>query len=160
MKTSAKWEGATWAFQGTIANGAGGAGDQTYAVTPGEGNELEVLYGEVLNGDTVARNVSVQVDDGTNIFAFVPWNGLSLGAGSRQGFPQAITGTSANLLGAVPTRLIVSGSMRLLVTVAAVAASQDSALGLVARLRGPTLPTVTLAGASTPTLTTNVNRVF
>lgn len=150
------WDGALWIYQADITNGAGGAGDQTYTLTVGTGNELEVLYGEVFNGDTSARVVTVIIDDGTNQITQIL--NLTAGAGARVAFPVSTTqGDSAGV--AAGARLIVAGTMRIVVRVAAVALSQDSALGLACRIRGG-VPSVVEAGASTPTININTEQVF
>ncbi len=56
------WGGANWIYQATITNGVGGAGNHTYAITTGIGDEMEILFGSVFNGDTVARVVKMHVD--------------------------------------------------------------------------------------------------
>jgi len=137
-------------------NGAGGAGDNGYTVTVGLGSEIEVLYGELFNGDTSNRTAVVDISDGTNRLGTLI-NG-TLNAGARSTFPGANPFAAAGNPG-TPTRIILSGAMVITATVLAVAASQDSALGLVCRIRGP-VPTVVEAGASTPTITINTERVF
>ena len=148
--------GRLFVYQADVTNGAGGAGNQSYTFTPGDGNELEILYGELLNGDTSTRVATLEIDDGTNHLAYL--GNESVTAGSRMAFPTADPpGNDSTVSAGAP--LLLSGTMRLIVLLASVAASQNSALGLVIRLRGG-VPTITEAGASTPTINVNVERVY
>ncbi len=154
--TGEYWDGALWVYHADITNGGGGAGDHVYTIVPGAGNELELLYGRVINQDTTARTVTIVIDDGSNDLVRIMT--LALSGGAAAGFPtaevQATTGNSTSLV-----RYIISGTMRLVVAIAAVALSQDTVLGLVCRIRGG-LPTVTEVGASTPTININTEQVF
>ena len=147
-----------YVFQGTVVNGAGGAGAQTYTVVPGEGHFLEIIDGMILNGDSAGRTVTATIDTGTsneNIGGPIA-DAETLGGGTRMGLFSGV----ADVNNPRPSgRLIVAGPERLVITIAAVAASQDSAFGFHAWLHGNE-PTITLAGASTPTTTTNEARVF
>lgn len=144
----------TW--QGTVANGAGGAGDQTYTVAAPSGGRFELLAAQLTNNDTAARVCGVQVTDGTNQL-YQPMIGASIAAANSVNLPQiGAAQTAGNVNGL--TRIVIAGGHRLIFTVVAVAASQDSALGLVLKFWGGA-PTVTPAGASTPVLTTNTSQV-
>ncbi len=151
------WSGATWVYQADITNGAGGAGNHVYTIVPGAGNELQILYGRVLNGDTSSRTATAVIDDGTN--ELTRFMTLALTAGSAQSFPNAEIGSTGGGSVADGPRFILSGTMRLVVTIAAVAASENTAFGLVCRIVGG-VPTVTEAGASTPTINVNTEQVF
>ena len=148
-----KW--ALWIYQADITNGAGGAGDQTYTLTVGVGNELEVLYVRVLQGDPTSRLVLAQIDDGTN-------QGPRLIGGStaqdtfRQ-WPTAGSSADDGVLGSA--RLLMAGAMRLIVTIQAVALSENTACWIGCRIRSG-VPTVVESGASTPTININSEAVF
>src|SRR5947208_4417330 len=60
--------GKTWVFQGTVAEDAtGGTHVCSLTVTPGAGNEMKVLYGEITIGNTATSQTPfVGIDDGTN----------------------------------------------------------------------------------------------
>ncbi len=157
-RDDAFWAGSLWVYQADITNGAGGAGDNSYTVTVGVGNELELLYGELFNGDTSARTVTVEIDDGTNRIAQLL--NVAADAAKRHGFPiNDDISTGGGVVAGGGRRFILAGAMRLIVTIAAVALSQDSALGLVCRIRGGA-PTVVEAGASTPTININTEQTF
>lgn len=144
-------------FQGTVVNGAGGAGDQSLTVTAAAGSRVEIVSFEIINQDTAARATTLTQDDGSgNILLHVLQSAGSLAAAASLMFPQlgSVAGTSGNQ--GNPQRVMIAGTARLIATVAAVAASQDSAYSFVALVWGGA-PTCTLAGASTPTLTTNVS---
>jgi len=130
---------------------------QTYTMTVGLGNELEVLYLEVFNGDTSARVIDVSIDDGTNVlWSLFRRAGTSTAAAGSLPWPH----TGASILEGGHTRLMMSGVMRLVASVAAVAVSQDSALSLVCRIRGPVPTVVEAASAGTPVISINTERVF
>ena len=142
--------------QMTVVNGAGGAGDHTYAIASSEDSVVEVVQAEVTNGDTVARNLSIVVDDlTTTALTILPATSLNAAAVARIPFLGqvfAATGNNADLT--FPYHL--GSTARMLFTLAAVALSQDSTFGLLMRFRGRR-PTVVSNGASVPVLTTNVN---
>ncbi len=151
------WDGGTWVYQASITNGAGGAGVQSYTVVPGRGNEMEVLYGEFFNGDTVGVVLTVSVDDGANELAELM--SVTADAASRHSFPHSDVSGVAGTHTSAGARIIVAGTMRLIALSASVAASQDTNLGLACRIRGSE-PVVTEVGASTPTITINTEQVF
>ncbi len=157
---SDSWPGGqTWVYHADIVNSAGGAADNSYTVSLAVGNEMEILYGEVLNGDTAGRVVTVLIDTGTageNLASLVS---ITADAGSTQAFPHSdVSGVAGTHLSA-GAPLLFSGGMRLVVTVAAVALSQDTAFGLVCRTRNA-VPTVVEAGEASATITINEERVF
>ena len=144
-------------FYGTVVNGAGGAGTNSYTVQPGEGNILEIIDGAIENGDTSTRAVTARIDTGTNteLIGGGIIQSENLAAGNFMGLWRALSGPTVP----APTgRQVLGGLMRLIVTIASVAASEDTAFGFYAWLYGAE-PTITLAGASTPTTTTEEARV-
>ena len=151
------WEGANWVYHTRIANEAGqGASDITWLIVPGEGNELELLYGDNFNGDTVGRVLFgiIETDTaGERVSTFIA--GPTIGPAGHRGFPFADT-DNATSAGA---RIFVAGAQRILITVEAVADGEDAALGLVCRIRGG-VPTVTEGGAGTIVLTEVDERVY
>lgn len=148
------WDGANWVFEADITNDGSNSGNHVYTITVGAGNELEILYGNILNGDTSARTASAVIDDGSTTTAFM--ESLSLGAGAQAGFPHA---NAAGTIETGPTRFIVAGTMRIVVTVASVATSQDTALAIACRIRGG-IPTVVLTSPTDAVEVVNTNRVF
>ncbi len=153
------WTGANWMYHATVTNGAGGAGNQSYTLTPGTSNELEILYGVIFNGDSAGRVATVEIDTGTAGETLAEIVSVTADAGSSHSFPHSdVAAAGGTHLSAGP-RIFLSGGMRLVATVAAVAASEDSAFGLVCRIRGP-VPTVVEAGASTPTIVIDEERTI
>jgi hypothetical protein len=158
---------ATWVFQGTIAEDAtGGTHDCTLTVTPGVGQELQLIYGQVAVGNTATAQVSnAHITDGTNeLFEF--FNQSTTTASLEVDFPTGPAGVVQNATiipvpsGGYP--LTVSGSMQLVLEVSTTAVSVTQTFAVVCRLKstGP-LPTATLADTvGSPTLTTNTNAVF
>ncbi len=150
------WDGALWVYHADITNDAMDAATQSYTIVPGVGNEMELLYGTVLNGDTSARNALVEISDGANRILRIA--SFSLGAATNMPLPFK-GADNADEVGSW-TRFILAGTMQLEVSVAAVAVSQDSALGLCARIRG-SLPLVTeAASAGTPVISINTEQVL
>lgn len=152
------WAGRLWVYQADITNGAGGAGNHSYTVIPGAGCEMEVLYGELFNGDVSNRTGSIVMEDNSTN-RLVSILATTINAAARQSFPTAIVQASAGSGAAAGPRFILAGAMRLVATVAAVTLSENTALGLVCRVRGG-VPSVAEAGASTPTINVNTEQVF
>lgn len=151
------WDGALWIYQADVTNGAGGAGVQSYTVTTVAGSEMELLYGEFFNGDTLGVVLTVTIDDGTN--ELIELMSLTADAASRHSFPHSDTPAVGGTHLSSGSRIFLGGGMRIVGSTASVAASQDTAFALVCRIRGA-VPTVVEAGASTPTINVNVERVF
>lgn len=153
------WSGSSWEYQAQITNGAGGAGNQSVILTPGVGDEFELYFATITNGDTASRTVTAEIrDDSDNRLAVL--GTISLDAAAVLQIPTApqAAATGGNAADApAATRFIISGDMDLRLLVASVAASQDSTYTIVGRIRG-SAPTVTEAGASTPTITINTER--
>ncbi len=161
MTTSTReWpDGATWVYHSTITGEAGaGAGAITWLIVPGVGAEIEVLYGEVVNGDTVGRviNVDIETDQAGERLALLI--NTRVAAGEWIDFPTTDENASSSVAQA-GNRYFVSGDMRFLVTVTDVAQAQDATLGVVARIIGA-VPTVTEDGAGTPVITNLTEHVF
>lgn len=146
------WAGALWVLQGTIAN-AGTAGSATVTISPGQGNELEVLYGKMQHDDASSRAVTVIArDDDDNEIARFFSNSF---ANSQQNLPQeGTTGVET-----APTRRIVAGTMDIQMQVASLGANQTFTFSLCCRIRGGP-PSVALTSAAGATETTNKNQVF
>src|SRR5947209_5037999 len=109
--------GQTFVFQGTVLEDATpGTHVCSLTVTPGAGNEMQVLYGQITVGATAtAQGAQVRVDDGTNILTFImnPGGNTNTASGEVIIFPQetattaALVGTNVDFLGP-PLQLIVS----------------------------------------------------
>ena len=152
--------GTLFIFQGTVVNGAGGAGDNSLTVVAGAGGRVEIESFQVINQDTAARTTTVNLLDavGGNILEFLYGSaGVAVNAAAAAIVP--VLGTAAAAVGNLRSYggVRLAGVMALVGTVAAVAASQDTAWAVVCVVWGPA-PTFTLAGASTPTLTTNTSK--
>ncbi len=152
------WDGALWVYQADITNDAMDIAAQSYTVVPGAGNEMEILYGELFNGDTSSRVADVTIDDGANELGRLL--ALTANAASRHGFSLLFTQTAAGGPASAGPRYIIAGTTRLVANVASVAVSQDTAFGLVCWIRGG-VPTVTEAAtAGVPVISINTEQVF
>lgn len=151
--------GATWLYSSNIANDAAGASDITWTVTVPVGSEAEILYGLIFNGDTVARNCTVQIRDDTPAgFVDLITRAVSVAAGAVRSFP--VANASADNGGvAAGTRLLVSGGMDVQATVAAVALSQDGTFNLAMRIKG-SVPTVATTGGGVEVVTITIQKVL
>jgi len=150
------WDGATWIYRAQITNGAGGSGTIEFQIVPGVGNEFELLYATLTNGDTSSRTPLVAILEPSGQVLTDLW-GTSISAGSRVGFPVTDEVSDSAVLNA-GAHIIVSGDCQLLFRLSSVAASQDFIMGIAGRIRGG-LPTVTEVGNSTPTITISTERV-
>lgn len=158
MTTEEYWEGRLFLYHGEITNGAGGGGNISWVIIPGRGNELELLYGHLQNGDTAGRTGSINIEtDTSGELVTRPLTSSSFAAGARRFFP--VAEPSADNTTAGPARWIISGIQRISVTMGAVAASENAVFSFAARLRGG-MPGITEAGNSTPTIAINVEQVF
>ncbi len=154
------WEGATWVFHADITNDGTNSGDHVYAVVPGGGNEMEILYGRVLNGDTSSRTIIVEIGSDSTpseiLALMVPTTSIT--AGSTIPFPTTDEFSNSSAVQGV-SRWLIAGTMALFVQVAAVAINQDTAFSVVGRVRGG-VPTATLTSPTDAVETVNVNQVF
>ena len=152
-------QGALFTFQGEVTNGAGGAGDQSLTITPAAGGRFELLGLIIVNGDTSARNASAHIFNGGGTAAVNIARPLltssSVAAAGAVAWPWFSGNTAVGHESGPPA--VVAGSNGLVLTSAAVAASENTNFGVLLRVWGAA-PTCTLAGASTPTLTTNISR--
>lgn len=147
----------TFTFQGTVVNGAGGAGNNSLTIVPPSGGRFRVLAFQATNNDTSARTADILIQDtstGNDLVAYI--TGLSLSAGQSANLP--VTNAQASNAPASGLQNVwIAGGNEFFAVIAAVAASQDTAWACILEVFGGA-PTLTLAGASTPTLTTNISR--
>lgn len=145
-------EWATWVL--IIRHESDATANLTIAVSPGEGNELEVLYGRVLNSGAAGRTMSVFIDDGsTQIGELLP--SASQGNGTVRNFPTIIDVADGNIICA-GARLFLGGPMRLVASATSMLTTEEMRLTLVCRVRGsePTVTTAESAGTATTVTTT------
>jgi len=154
--------GATWVFQGSVAEDAtAGTHVCTLTVTPGAGNEMQVLYGRILEGNTATAQLPIaRITDGTNLLAdFI--NGIvDTSANIGRSFPSLVApANNANqFVGTVmQSNLMVSGTQVLLLQVSTAAVSVTQTFAVVARIKGekPTAVLNDTIGTSTNTVNTN-----
>ena len=148
-------DGAEWIYQADITNGAGGAGNHTYVIVAGAGNELEVLYFRLFNGDTSGRTARVRIfdaDGGNEMVRLFPTG--TLGAAGVTFWP--VASSSGGI--AAGAKAKADGLMSVSAEVDAVASSQDSSFAISCWIQGG-VPTVTESGASTPTININTELV-
>lgn len=156
------WDGALWVYIATITNNGANSGAHVYNMVPGAGNEVELLYGHILNGDTSARVCKVNMtDDEANALAALldDLAGISLTGGVTNSFPMGGDVPAAAGSGAGPTRFMVAGTMALNIQAAAVGTSQDTRVAIVCRIRGG-VPTVTLTSPTGATEAVVKNQVY
>ncbi len=149
-----KW--AVWEYRATIVNDGVNSGNHDYRITPGAGNLCILLGGQVQNGDTVGRVVTVQLLDTDNaiIRRLIP--AVSVGAGSRREFPTSeVSADDAPASDGSP--VVVAGVEDLLVSIASLAVNENTELSIQMLISGP-VPTVVLASPTdaVETVTTDV----
>lgn len=149
-------------YRATVINGAGGGGDTSVTLTPGQGNEYALIQGSVSHDDATASTINALVrdeDDNTQIgmidaLASVTQNSVNY-------FPSGIgtiPATGGNQSG-VPHPLIVAGTMDIFVNAVAIDASEGSTHTLIGRVAGSE-PFIAEAGNSTPTITITTERIY
>lgn len=158
--TEQYWDGELFAYQATIINGAGGGGNISTTLVPGDGQEFELYWGTVSHNDATASDIDVQIrDDSANVLVnlydvdAVTQNSLCQFP-AEAGAPSTSGNTSPQ-----PTRFVISGTMDLFITALAIDLSEGTTTSIVGRVRGNP-PTITEAGNSTPAITINTERVY
>lgn len=148
--------GKLYTFQGTATNGAGGAGTTSCTVTAATGGRVVFLLATINNNDSAGRVAQMVIDDGSNQIATLAYNG-SLAATGQESLDDETAVSGVANAGNAAGKAWIAGSNRFVMSVAANAASKGAAYAWTALVYGGA-PTITLAGASTPTLTTNTSR--
>lgn len=151
----------TWVYQAQITNGAN-AGDHEYEVVPGAGKEFEIVGGYLWNLDATGHVgfVNIRDDDDNELIALMEdLAGLTFDGSTAMGYPTSDVVAAGGSQGAVDSRRIVSGGMKLYAKLASVEANDLSRFSLVARIRGGK-PAVTLASPALATETVNKDEVF
>lgn len=152
------WDGATWVYDAIITNDGVNSGTHIYDVSPGVGNELEILYGQLRNLDTVGRIIDIFIeDDVPNALVYMSPSSFSLTQSQRMPFP--VTDEALANSAGQARRWLLSGGMNLSCVAASIAVSQDTRFSICCRIRGG-LPTVTLTSPTDATETVNINQVF
>lgn len=153
----------TFVAQGTVAEDAtAGTHLCSLTVSPGAGNEMQLLYGKFVAGAGAANLCNIVIRDavgGNTLTSLIP-DGLSLASGAAVSFP----GTGAIAAGqnaGAASPFIVSGLMAFVMTVSTATVSLTHTFSACFRIRDVPPTTVALADTvGTPTLTLNTNRVF
>jgi len=162
--------GATYVFRGSIAEDAtGGTHVCSATFIPGIGSEMLIQYGRIQVGNTATtQTVLGSITDSLVTVAEVV-NPQGIGGTTASlvyTFPQAGDQTVAALVADVDfvgpaANWFVSGLMSFVLQVTTAAVSVTQTFGLVARIKGPALPTVVLLDTvGTSVNTTSTNRVF
>lgn len=157
------WAGSTWIYASEITNG-GSAGAPVWEISPGAGNEFEVLYGRLVNLDPAGQQAFCAIGWSTGVFTtsgiaiaqLVPIL-FTVSPGASIHFPMVQLIVNSNATG--PTRFIVSGSMVLEARFNTLSANEDAIFSLCARIRGgrPTVNTSFSSGGNEDIL---VDQVF
>ncbi len=158
--TDSQVQGALFVYQSTIINGAGGGGDCSVTLTPGQGNEFELYWGTISHDDATASDVDVQIrDDGARVLATL-YDVDAVVQNALCQFPPA-PGTSATSGNDAPaaTRFFISGTMDLFMAALAIDLSEGTTNVIVGRVYG-SVPTITESGNSTPAITINTERTY
>lgn len=156
------WPGGyPYVIQATVQeDGTVGTHICTLTVTPGAGNEMQLLYGSITAGAGAANIVSIQILDasaGNEIATLVA--ALSLASGAKFSFPFTGTQATGSQLNVV-SPILVSGTMALKMTLSTATVSLAHTFAVVLRVRADA-PTATLADTvGAPTLTFNTNKFF
>ncbi len=148
------WDGALWVFHADITRDGSTTGTDTIDIVPGEGDEMEVLYGEISHDDPASRQVRATISDAAGGNRMVNLMSQAI-TNSFVNFPQEGTaGTEAGT-----TRRFMAGPMSLRLTAESLAVLKKAVYAVVCRIRGG-VPTVTVVKPADSTLSTNTNRVM
>ncbi len=149
------WDGATWEYQATVTNNGTNSGSHVYVVSPGTGNEIVILYGELFNGDSAGRTATIETRTDGAARLLTLHNG-TLGAG---GIFSLLPSNASTAVSRLSQGLLLSGGMDLRVTLASLAINEDSRLGVVARIFGGT-PGVTITSPTDAVEVINEDKVI
>ncbi len=160
--TSGFPDGALFVYQSTIINGGGGGGTVSAVLTPGAGNEFELLWGRISHNDATASDIDVHIrDDGGRVLASL-YDMDAVTQNSVCQFPTApaaaATGGNAGDTPAA-TRLFISGTMDLYMAALLIDLSEGSTNVIVGRVYGG-MPTIVETGNNTPTITINTEQLY
>ncbi len=159
---SETYEGALFVYQSTIINGGGGGGTVSVVLTPGAGNEFELLWGRISHNDATASDIDVHIrDDGDRVLASL-FDVDAVTQNSVCQFPTApaAAATSGNV-GDTPaaTRFLIAGGMDLYMAALLIDLSEGSTNVIVGRVFGA-VPTIVETGNSTPAITINTEQTY
>ncbi len=146
------WDGALWVYNAQILRDGSTSGTDIIEITPGDGNEMELLYGQVTHNEGTGRQARITIenslsdDDRLTHLADAAINNTYIL------FPRDAAGVGY-------TRLIIAGEQVLKLTIESLAINITSKYSVVCRIRGG-IPTVAVTKPADSTLTTNTNKVM
>ncbi len=161
------WAGATWVYADIITNDGSNSGNHTRSIVPGDGNEMELLYGLLFNGDASARAAKVVIGTGggtpnftgfANVMYLLLPTGLNLAATTPTPFPVSDDVGSGGASGQ-GARHVISSSMELFSQINSIAVSKPTRFAVACRIRGG-IPTVTLTSPTDATEAVDINQVM
>lgn len=141
------WEGALYLFHSKVETDGSNSGNISWDISPGTGNEFEVLYGFIDNGDALAARIArvrILSDSDDTILQIMS---ESLGAQVRKEWPNKDNEFEPGL-----GRLFVGGNMSLFGIVQAVGVNQVATFACALRIRGRK-PSPTISGPTGSTET-------
>lgn len=153
-KVNASDRGAVFAYSATILNDGANAGNHVYTFTPASGSRLRLIGGQLLNGDAAGRVATADILIGTDIilslFTTTTARSGTVAAGTTQGIPGNALLAAINGQVGQATGFIIPDGATFVVTLAAVAVSQDSKLDIMFEVWGgaPTVTETAPAGAT------------
>lgn len=150
-----KW--AVWHYTANIVNDGTNAGTHSYTISITVGSCAVLLGGEILNGDTVARNLSALLrdNDGVTIRRVLP--ATSTAGGSTRQIPTSELSADDGPSDA-GSPVVLAGGETFLVQAASVAVNDDSRLAIQFLISGDK-PTVVLSSPTGATETVTEDRV-
>src|SRR5439155_8367768 len=106
-------------------------------VTPGAGNEFQLIGGSIIVGNGAANITDVIVDDGTNELYRLLFLNTSLAAFTRTSFPNVLTSAAgAGMQTSAYLPVVVSGTMRLRLQVSTATISLTHTFAVAVRVKG------------------------
>ncbi len=131
-------------------------------LTPGAGNEFELLWGRISHNDATASDIDVHIrDDGDRVLASL-YDMDAVTQNSVCQFPTApiVAATAGNVTDTpAATRLFISGTIDLYMAALLIDLSEGSTNVIVGRVYGD-VPSIVETGNSTPTITINTETVY
>lgn len=158
--TESHHDGALFVYRATIINGAAIA-TPTCTLTPGQGNEFQLLMGAISHDDATASTVTAALrDQDDNVL--VPFIDAlaSVTADSINYFPAP--GTAVATGGNVPDfphGVFISGPMDLFLSATNIDATEGITVVIIGRVFG-SVPGIVETAGGTPTITISTERTF